>query len=168
MEVQRMMRHSVRTCHQDNSLNEAAQIMWEDSAGSVAVVDDQHKPVGILTDRDVCMAAYIQGGALPALRVESAMSRRIVSCRPEDDVTNAAKTMGENGVRRLLVVDNEGRLVGLLSLDDLACESHHKLRGAVNSELGGVIAEAYGSICFGHCQRRNSPDPPLTSSSYAF
>ena len=58
MEVQRMMRHSVRTCHPNDSLNDAAQIMWEDVCGSVPVVDDQLKLVGFLTDRDICMAAY--------------------------------------------------------------------------------------------------------------
>jgi CBS domain-containing protein len=64
MEVRRMMRHSVRTCHPNDSLNDAAQVMWEDVCGSVPVVDDQLKPVGFLSDRDICMAAYTQGAPL--------------------------------------------------------------------------------------------------------
>ena len=165
MEVQRMMRHSVRTCHPNDSLNEAAQIMWEDASGSVPVVDDQLKPVGFLTDRDICIAAYTQGGPLRALRVESAMARRIVCCSPKDDINDAAKVMAQNGVRRLPVVGDDGRFIGLLTLDDLACESQRNLRGSVNSQLGGVIAEVYGSICAARCQRRHGTDPPRVSSA---
>jgi CBS domain-containing protein len=75
--------------------------MWEDACGSVPVVDEQFKPVGFLTDRDICMAAHTQGAPLHALRVQTAMARRIVSCSPEDDITDAARVMRENGVRRL-------------------------------------------------------------------
>lgn len=165
MEVQRMMRHRVRTCHPNDSLNLAAQIMWEDATGAVPVVDERHGPVGILTDRDICMAAYTQGAPLRALRAENAMARRIVSCSPKDDIDGAARTMAENGVRRLLVVDEDGKLVGLLALDDLACESRRNLRGSVDGHLGAVIAEVYGSICAARCQRRYSTDPPHVSSA---
>jgi len=165
MEVERMMRHDLRTCHPNDSLNEAAQIMWEDASGAVPVVDEQFNPVGFLTDRDICMAAYTQGGPLHALRVASAMARRIVCCSPKDDIDDAARVMAQNGVRRLPVVGDDGRLIGLLTLDDLACESQRNLRGSVNSQLGGVIAEVYGSICAARCQRRHSTDPPLVSSA---
>ena len=165
MEVQRMMRHSVRTCHPNDSLNDAAQIMWEDVCGSVPVVDDHLKPVGFLTDRDICMAPYTQGAPLHALRVESAMARRVVSCRPTDDIDDAARVMAQNRVRRLPVVGGDGRLIGLLTLDDLACESQRNLKGSVNSQLGGVIAEVYGSICAARCQRRHGVDPPRVSSA---
>jgi CBS domain-containing protein len=165
MEVQRMMRHSVRTCHLNDSLNDAAQIMWEDVCGSVPVVDDQLKPVGLLTDRDICMAAYTQGAPLYALRVESAMARRVVSCRPTDDIDDAARVMAQNRVRRLPVVGDDGKLIGLLTLGDLACESQRNLKGSGNSQLGGVIAEVYGSICAARCQRRHGVDPPRVSSA---
>jgi CBS domain-containing protein len=160
VKVERMMRHTLRTCSPHDSLNDAAQIMWEEACGAVPVVDEQSRPVGLLTDRDICMAAYTQGAPLRALRVESAMARRIVSCNAEDDIAAAARLMRENGVRRLPVVDAAGKLVGLLSLDDLACESQHTLRGGVNRELANLIADTYGAICHTRCRRPFSTDPP--------
>jgi CBS domain-containing protein len=87
------------------------------------VVDDQYKPVGFLTDRDICMAAYSQGKPLDELRVESAMARKVVCCVAEDDLGSAAALMQQNRTRRLPVIDQHGALVGLLSLDDLTCEA---------------------------------------------
>src|SRR5690606_30945285 len=68
---------------------------------------------------DVCMAAYIQGKPLRDITVESAMSKRLITVHPLDSVNSAEATMRRNGVRRLLVVDEEGELVGLLSIDDI-------------------------------------------------
>jgi len=167
MEVKRMMVHDVKTCRPHDSLNAAAQIMWEHACGSVPVVDENSRPVGFLTDRDISMAAYTQGGPLQALRVENAMARKIIACGPEDEITSAAKIMRENGVRHLPVVDAEGKLVGVLSLDDLACESQRNLKGSTNHELAHLVADVYGSICAARCRRRHSPDPPLVGSCHA-
>jgi len=167
LKVERMMTHDVKTCRPHDSLNVAAQIMWEHVCGSVPVVDENSKPVGFLTDRDISMAAYTQGAPLHMLRAENAMARRIISCGPDDEVADAATIMRENGVRRLPVVDADGKLVGLLSLDDLACESQRILKGGTNHELASLVADVYGSICAGRCHRRWSPDPPLVSSSQA-
>jgi len=87
------MNRNVKSCRPQDSLNKAAQIMWDETCGAVPVVDDQHKPVGFLTDRDICMAAYTQGKPLEQLRVETAMARRVVSCTGEDDLGSAAGLM---------------------------------------------------------------------------
>jgi hypothetical protein len=71
--------------------------------------------------------------------------------------------MRENGVRRLLAVGSDGALVGLLSLDDVACESQRNLRGANDHNLAALVADVYGSICSTRC-RRHSQDPLLVSS----
>ncbi len=165
MEVKRLMKHQVRVCRPQDSLNDAAQIMWEEACGSVPVVDEDFRPVGFLTDRDICMAAYTQGRALHDLKVEMAMARKVISCRNEDDVEDAGRLMRETLVRRLPVLDGLGALVGLLSLDDIACESQRNLRGANDHKLAGLIADIYGSICSTRCRRRHSPDSPLVSSS---
>ncbi len=167
MQVKRIMVHDVKTCRADDSLNVAAQIMWEYACGCVPVVDEQRKPVGFLTDRDICMAAYTQGGSLQTLRVETAMAHSIISCHDDDEIADAARIMRETGVRRLPVADKEGKLVGLLSIDDLACESQRNLRGGTNRDLAGLIADTYGSICAMRCRRRHSPDPPAVSSAHA-
>ncbi|MGO9057743.1 MAG: CBS domain-containing protein [Candidatus Binataceae bacterium] len=140
------MNRDVKVCGPHDSLNRAAQIMWEHACGPVPVVDERSKPIGFLTDRDVCMAAYTQGKALEALRVDAAMARKVVSCRAEDDLNSAAQVMRQNQVRRLPVTGSDGTLVGLLSLDDLACEAARTLRGGANSELRNLVLEIHLSI----------------------
>ncbi len=146
MKVEQIMNRRVKVCRPQDSLNKAAQIMWNEPCGAVPVVDDQCKPVGFLTDRDICMAAYTQGKPLEELRVETAMARKVVSCVAEDDLGSAAGLMRQNRTRRLPVIDQDGALVGLLSLDDLACEAARSLRGGVNDELRNLVLEVHLSI----------------------
>jgi CBS domain-containing protein len=164
MDVKRLMKHEVRTCRPDDSLNTAAQIMWEEACGSVPVLDEESRPIGFLTDRDICMAAYTQGRPLGDLKVESAMARSIVSCGSDDDLAHAMRLMRNNSLRRLPVVDSRGVLVGLLSLDDIACESQRNLRGATDHNLAAAVGDVYGAIASTRC-RRHSSHPPLVSSS---
>jgi CBS domain-containing protein len=155
MNVEAVTNRDVKTCRPTDSLNRAAQLMWENRCGAVPVVDSQSRPVGFLTDRDICMAAYTQGKPLAALQVDSAMARKVTSCRLSDDLNSALKLMAEVGVRRLPVVGPEGKLVGILSLDDLACEAGRSLRGAVNRELRERVADVWMAICRGRLLARS-------------
>ncbi len=146
MKVGQIMNRHVKVCHPQDSLNKAAQIMWEERCGAVPVVDEDSRPVGFLTDRDICMGAYTQGQPLAALRVEGAMARKVVACKADDDLSSAAELMRLNRTRRLPVIDPDGTLVGLLSLDDLACEAARALRGGVNEELRNLVLEVHLSI----------------------
>lgn len=146
MQVDQIMNRNPKVCHPQDSLNEAAQIMWENSCGAVPVVDEQSRPIGFLTDRDICMAAYTQGRLLKELRVEGAMAKKMISCGGEDDLPSAANVMRQNGVRRIPVTDKDGRLVGILTLDDLAHEAARTLRGGANQELQNLVAEVLVSI----------------------
>src|ERR1019366_2605303 len=67
MKVEQMMNRTAKSCHPEDSLNKAAQLMWDNSCGAVAVVDAHSKPIGFLTDRDICMAAYTRGKLLQEL-----------------------------------------------------------------------------------------------------
>ena len=149
MKVEQIMNRKVKVSRPQESLSKAAQIMWEEPCGAVPVVDEHSKPIGFLTDRDICMAAYTQGKPLEALRVETAMARRVVSCRAEDDLRSAAELMRVNRTRRLPVINRDGTLVGLLSLDDLACEAARTLRGGVNEELRNLVLEVHLAIHHG-------------------
>ena len=149
MKVEQIMNRNVKVCRPQDSLNKAAQIMWEEPCGAVPVVDEQSKPIGFLTDRDICIAAYTQGKSLERLRVEVAMARKVVSCGADDDLRSAAELMRENRTRRLPVVDRNGTLAGLLSLDDLACVAARTLRGGVNDELRNLVLEVHLAIHHG-------------------
>lgn len=119
MKVADLMTHDVRACTIHDSLNAAARIMWDHDCGSAPVVDGHGRLAGIITDRDICMAAYTQGLPLAAIPVERAMSPRVISCAPGDDLENAHRLMRTHEIHRLPVADSRGRLIGILSLSDL-------------------------------------------------
>ena len=123
MRIQELMSSPVATCHPGDPAHTAAQLMWDNDCGVIPVVDDAGKLVGVITDRDICMAAYTQGNPLRAIRVDNAMAKQVFSLHPEDDVSEAEKLMSDKQVRRIPVVDAEGKPVGVLSLNDLAREA---------------------------------------------
>lgn len=97
----------------------AAQVLWDHDCGFVPVLDADDRLVGVLTDRDLCMAAFTQGRPLHDLPVAAAMARQVRSVRADDTLATAMVAMQEFAVRRLPVVDADGRLVGVLSSNDL-------------------------------------------------
>ena len=119
MRVEQIMSQPPFTCRPVDSLDTAARVMWENDCGVVAVVADDGRLVGIVTDRDVCMAAYTQGKPLGAIPVSSTMTREVFACHPEESVEAVERLMGDKQVRRLPVIDREGRPLGILSLNDL-------------------------------------------------
>ena len=123
MKVLNVMTKDVLACSPVDTLAQAARILWENDCGCVPVVDSERRVAGIVTDRDICMAAYIQGASLAQLRVECAMARRVHTCRPQDDAVSVLEVMKREQVRRLPVVDGNRRLIGIVSLNDLAAEA---------------------------------------------
>ena len=123
MKVEELMRRAVVTVRSDDPLLDAAHEMLRHGCGSVVVVDGLHRPIGMLTDRDVCLEAARTDCRLSELRAEEAMHRGVHSCAPEDSIEAAEQKMARHRVRRLPVVGASGRLEGLLSLDDLAGEA---------------------------------------------
>jgi CBS domain-containing protein len=147
------MSQDVATCREDDSLDRAAQLMWDRDVGSVPVVDGEGRPLGMITDRDICMAAYTQGEALSALRVGGAMARGVTVCQAEDAIDRAEQQMREDQIRRLPVVDG-GKLVGIVSLNDIALAASDKRRNGVSfDEVGKTMA----AIC------RHRQQPTLAS-----
>jgi CBS domain-containing protein len=124
MKVQEIMSTRLETCRPEDTLERAAQIMWDCDCGVVPVVGDDGKVVGMITDRDICMAAYTQGRPLGLMLVSSACSRSLRSCAPDDPIEEAEAIMAAAQVRRLPVIDGDGRLCGIVSLADFA----HRVR----------------------------------------
>lgn len=125
MRIDRLMTKDVASCGPDDPLNRAVQLMWERDCGFVPVVEStgSRRVVGVLTDRDACMAAYTRGRSLPEIRVGDVMSRRIRSCKPSDDLASAEEVMREAQIHRLPVLDDADQLVGVISLADIAREA---------------------------------------------
>jgi CBS domain-containing protein len=120
MNVSQLMTKDVVTCRADDSLNRAAQIMWDHDCGCVPVVDDTGQIRGMITDRDICMAAFTQGKRLDEILISSAMSREVHAASPNEDVERAADLMSQKRVRRIPVLDGGRQVVGVLSLGDFA------------------------------------------------
>jgi len=135
LRIEKIMHRPVITCRPMDSLHTAAALMWDHDCGALPVVDEDGRVLAMITDRDICMAAFTQGLPLVAMKVKSAMSNQLHACHPEDPVTEAEKRMGEKQVRRLPVVDLEGRVQGILTLNDLARETSPSDRAA--SRQGG-------------------------------
>jgi CBS domain-containing protein len=119
MKVQDMMSRDPATCGADESLVAAARILWERDCGIVPVVDGRGVPVGVVTDRDVCMAAYTRGRRLDEIPVHTVMAQVVSTCRSDEPVVSALEVMRQMQVRRLPVVDEDGRLCGVLSITDI-------------------------------------------------
>jgi CBS domain-containing protein len=144
MNVKEVMVAAVKSCGPNDVVNWAAQIMWENDCGCLPVVDGASRVIGMLTDRDICMAAYTQGAGLSAILVSSAMSRDVFSCRPSDDLLAAQRVMREHQVRRLPVTDAAKKLVGIVSLNDIA-------RAAALTAAGKAqVASTLVAVCTPH------------------
>jgi CBS domain-containing protein len=118
--VKAIMTDAVCSCSADDTLNGAAQRMWDEDCGAVPVVGSDGTLVGIITDRDICMAAYTKGLPLGSIRVNDVMARHVHTCSPDDTLERAATLMAEAQVRRLPIIDAERRLIGIVSLADIA------------------------------------------------
>lgn len=124
MVIADLMTRNIVTCRADDRLDCPAGLMWKFDVGCVPVLDGQHQHVvGIVTDRDVCMATYTQGKPPHQILVREAMAHEVYSCLPDDNLAEVEEIMRRRRVRRVPVVDLNGRLVGLISLNDLARES---------------------------------------------
>lgn len=120
MKLQGFTKKSVVTCDATDTLDVPAKRMWDNDCGSVPVLDDDGRIVGMITDRDICMAALTQGIPLGAISVSSAMSPMVYSLRPDDSVDHAMMLMRQKQIRRIPITDSQGRPVGFLSVGDLA------------------------------------------------
>lgn len=137
--VRSLMTTHVRTCRSDDSLVHAAQLMWETDCGAVPVLTDD-TVVGIITDRDVCMASYTQGKRLEDINVESAMSKVLFSCGPDESIGAALATMGDKRVRRLPVLNENGKLLGIISISNVARWARSLANPNVEAALTDTLA----------------------------
>jgi CBS domain-containing protein len=126
MKVKDLMTNDVKRCSPETNLAEAARIMWEGDCGAVPVTDERDHIIGVITDRDICIAAATRPRSEGEIPVRDVISAAAYTCAPSDDVRAALETMKARKVRRLPVVDQGGRLVGIVSIHDIAGQSRSK------------------------------------------
>jgi CBS domain-containing protein len=133
MKVSEAMTHDVRVASPDQSIRDAALMMLEIDAGSLPVGEND-RLVGMITDRDIAVRAVAQGKD-PLTPVREAMSAEVKYCFDDEDTSEIARNMGDLQVRRLPVVNRQKRLVGILSLGDLATKDAGRRAGAALSNI---------------------------------
>lgn len=127
MKVKEIMNKNVHTCDMDASLDAAAMIMWNNDCGCVPIVDSHGAPIGIVTDRDIAIGCALQHKPQWEIRVgDITNGHSLFFCKTVDDIADALQLMRKQGVRRLPVVNNSGKLAGIISLGDIVAHMEAK------------------------------------------
>lgn len=125
--------------------------MWRNDCGVLPVIADGAKVVGMITDRDICMAAATKHRDPANIRAKEVMSGKVYSCSPDTDIHEALKIMQQKQVRRLPIISAEdGKLKGILSMNDVAL----KAQGGRKAELSADDVE---TTMRGICAHRELP-----------
>lgn len=147
MKVEQLMTRTVRACGIEDSLETAARIMWDADCGFVPVLDEDGRVVGVVTDRDICMAALHERRPLSAIPVSHSMAKEVFSCSPHDPIAEAERLMKLKQVHRLPVTDVGGKLLGILSLNDIVLEAgRERGRGAKKEIKAEEVASTLAAI----------------------
>ena len=145
MKVKEIMTPDAKAIWLTESLADAAQLMWENDCGVLPIIKDGRKVIGMITDRDICMAAAMRDTNPSSVSVEEVMTGLVYSVNAEDDVGQALEAMREHKIRRLPVVNAEGELEGVLSLNDVVRNAKTS-NGATNIGYRDVV-KTYQAIC---------------------
>jgi CBS-domain-containing membrane protein len=151
LKVKDVMTKTVYRITDAQTLSEAAQLMWEHDCGWLPVVDANDHVVAALTDRDIAMAAFLTGQRLSDLPVAKSQSQTLMACTPTDGIDKAEEIMRLNRIRRLPVIDKSGRLVGVLSLNDIAL--------AYQADREDIDAKALSDTLASICSHAQSAEP---------
>jgi len=137
MEVRKIMTSDLAACSPDTNLSAAAGLMWQYDCGVIPVIDENQKVMGVITDRDICMAAVMNNRPASQIAVSEVISGEVYTCAPEDEVSEALAIMQRRQVLRLPVVDKDGTLQGILSMNDIVLRAEDGRKSA-----GGGISYA--------------------------
>lgn len=138
MKVSEAMTAQVATATPQTTIAEVARTMAQIESGAVPVMEDG-KVVGLITDRDIVIRVVAKGGSVDG-PVSEVMSDDVESCSEDDNVADAAAKMGNHQIRRLVVLNDQGKLAGILSLGDIAQDYGAKAVGKTLEEISAEPA----------------------------
>ncbi len=149
VDVRDVMVANASFCRPHFNLAEVTAIMWKESCGALPVVNDAGSVTSMITDRDICIALGTRNMKASDVAVANVAPARYFACAPGDDVHSALKTMASQGVRRLPVVDEAGKLAGVLSIDDVIL--HSRAGSAIDfTEIVMTLKAIYASPARDH------------------
>lgn len=128
----KVMTKNIVFCVPDDLASKAAMLMKNENVGSIPVIEDEktRKLVGIVTDRDLTLKVLAEGLDAESTRVDAVMTRKIVTCLADDSLHTALDVMAEHQLRRLPVVTNKNKILGMISQADIALRYNHPKRTA--------------------------------------
>ncbi len=143
MRIADAMTRDVKVAHPAQTIIEAARIMAEEDIGSLPVADKDHL-IGMITDRDIVIRA-LAAGKPPDTKLMDVISPAVKYCFENDDVEDVARNMGDLQIRRLPVVNQDKRLVGIVSLGDIAVSADApETAGKALSEISETTSQHAG------------------------
>jgi CBS domain-containing protein len=123
MKVRELMTKTAVFCRPETNLAAAGALMWENDCGALPVVSDGRKVTGILTDRDICIALTTRDRLSSQLTAGEVAAKQAIVCKPDDEILAAITSMHNEKIRRLPVVNDEGSLEGIVSMDDIVLQA---------------------------------------------
>jgi CBS domain-containing protein len=157
MKVRDLMSSQTSFCGPGASLAAAAECTWRNGVGFLPVVGEGGNVIRVITDRDIGIALGTGDRRPSAWMVKEVMSAKPFTCTPEEDVRCALKTMLAQRIRRLPVIDREGTLLGILSIDDVALKAQES--GSKNDIRCKDVVNTYQAIQARGLSRRRSTAP---------
>lgn len=126
MKVLDVMTPNPKTCPPTASIRDVVQVMQQEDCGIVPIVDENDQCLGVVTDRDICLQVILQGLDPKGTPVENIMSKNVLSCRPDHDLSQILQAMKDRAVRRIIVVDDNDCCCGIVTERDIALNSTSK------------------------------------------
>jgi CBS domain-containing protein len=147
MKVQDVMTRNVKSSRPESSLAHAASMMWDYDCGALPVVDDTERVLGMITDRDIAIAAATKGRPATEIAVGEVISGNVHTCAVDEDVDSALKTMRREKVRRLPVIGNDGKLAGILSINDVVLRAEEARVGQAAEISYEDVMSTFKAVC---------------------
>jgi CBS domain-containing protein len=129
-----LMTSNPSTIEPDKTVADAAKLMRDEDAGLIPIVEGQ-KLAGTITDRDIAIRVVAEGKDPQSSTVRDVMTSRLVTIDPDQDLDEALRLMAEHQVRRLPVVEEDGRLVGIVAQADIAKHTSDEQTGEVVQQI---------------------------------
>jgi CBS domain-containing protein len=147
MKVKEVMMRTAASCSRETNLGTAVEILWDRNCGILPIVDAEQRVIEVVTDRDICIALGTRNRLPGDITVGEVASGRLFACGPEDEIRSALATMAQAKVRRLPVITADGKLEGILSMDDVVMHSEARSgrgpSGLSHDEVVETLKEVY-------------------------
>ena len=146
MKVKDIMMGTPYYCQPETNLGSATELMWNANCGFLPVESVEGKVIGVITDRDICVALGTRNRPAGEVTVAEVLSGKLYSCAPDDDIHMALQTLKESAVRRLPVISQNGTLVGVLSMDDILLRAEPSSLGKEPELSSDEVVRTFRSI----------------------